>query len=163
MPPLAISEGDAFLIIFAVAVPVAAIAFAAAGPGLRRLGKGRFAVEYESDLDQRGPRDTAAAATEEGSAGVREAEIRQLVEAKAYRQRRRGERPVDVDSEVGRLLENMSDERPAGGPTGDEELAAEVRQLVVAHNERRARRGEEPLDVEAEVERRLGELENLDQ
>jgi hypothetical protein len=30
-----------------------------------------------------------------------------------------------------------------------------VRRLVVARNERRARRGEEPLDVEAETERQL--------
>jgi hypothetical protein len=33
-----------------------------------------------------------------------------------------------------------------------------VRQLVVAHNERRARQGLEPLDVAAETERQLAEL-----
>ena len=33
-----------------------------------------------------------------------------------------------------------------------------MRQLVIARNERRVRRGEEPLDVEAEVSRRLKEL-----
>jgi hypothetical protein len=38
-----------------------------------------------------------------------------------------------------------------------------VRQLVVARNERRARKGKEPLDVDAEVERQLRELENLGQ
>jgi hypothetical protein len=36
---------------------------------------------------------------------------------------------------------------------------AEVRQLVVARNERRGRRGLEPLDVQAEVERTLAELD----
>jgi hypothetical protein len=40
----------------------------------------------------------------------------------------------------------------------DGDLREEVRSLVVATNERRARRGEPPLDVEAEVERRLREL-----
>jgi hypothetical protein len=38
-----------------------------------------------------------------------------------------------------------------------------VRQLVVARNERRARQGKEPLDVDAEIERQLAELENLGQ
>jgi hypothetical protein len=33
----------------------------------------------------------------------------------------------------------------------------------VARNERRARQGKEPLDVEAETERRLRELEDLGQ
>jgi hypothetical protein len=46
--------------------------------------------------------------------------------------------------------------RPAGGR--DEALREEVRQLVIARNERRARRGEPPLDVEAEVDRQLEEL-----
>lgn len=40
----------------------------------------------------------------------------------------------------------------------DPGLAEETRQLVLARNERRARKGQEPLDVEAEVERTLREL-----
>ena len=43
-------------------------------------------------------------------------------------------------------------------PGADSGLREEVRQLVVARNERRMRRGEEPLDVEAEVERQLRDL-----
>ena len=39
----------------------------------------------------------------------------------------------------------------------------EVRQLVVARNERRVRQGKEPLEVEAEIERQLRDLENLGQ
>ena len=35
---------------------------------------------------------------------------------------------------------------------------AEVRELVVARNARRARRGQEPLDVEEEVARQLRDL-----
>jgi hypothetical protein len=38
-----------------------------------------------------------------------------------------------------------------------------VRSLVVARNERRVRQGKEPLDVEAEVERQLHDLEDLGQ
>jgi hypothetical protein len=46
------------------------------------------------------------------------------------------------------------------GPAGEvehAEIRIEIRQLVVANNERRARRGEEPLDVETEVEKRIRE------
>ena len=43
-------------------------------------------------------------------------------------------------------------------PSGEE-----VRQLVVARNERRQRQGKEPLDVEREIERQLRDLENLGQ
>ena len=54
---------------------------------------------------------------------------------------------------------------PAGGRAckADPALVDEVRQLVVARNERRARQGKEPLDVEAEVARQLRDLENLGQ
>jgi hypothetical protein len=47
--------------------------------------------------------------------------------------------------------------RPAAGGH-DEALREEVRQLVIASNERRVRRGEEPLDVEQEVDRQLREF-----
>ena len=153
MAPLALTNGDVLLIIVFVAIPVAAIVFiAGAGSALRQIGKGQFAIEQE--LPQR-----SAGAAPPPSGEVREAEIRQMVEAKAYRQQARGESPLDVDAEVRRLL----DDRPAPTLAHDEELRIEVRQLVVARNERRARQGKEPLDVEAEVERRLRELENLGQ
>jgi hypothetical protein len=48
---------------------------------------------------------------------------------------------------------------PLSRGADEAQLREEVRQLVVARNERRARQGEEPLDVEAEVERRLRELQ----
>ena len=47
-----------------------------------------------------------------------------------------------------------------GHPAG---LVEEVRQLVVARNERRIRQGKEPLEVDKEVQRQLRELENLGQ
>jgi hypothetical protein len=40
----------------------------------------------------------------------------------------------------------------------DDELRDEVRQLVMARNERRVARGQEPVDVEAEVDRQLRDL-----
>jgi hypothetical protein len=151
--PLALTNGDVLLIIVFVAIPVAAIVFiVGAGSALRQIGKGQFAIEQE--LPQR-----SAGGALPPSGEVREAEIRQMVEAKAYRQQARGESPLDVDAEVQRLLHD----RPAPTLGHDEELRSEVRQLVVARNERRARKGQEPLDVDNEVERQLRELENLGQ
>lgn len=148
----AVSNGEVILIVVAVAVPIAAISFAAgAGRSLRELGRGPLSVEFEADLPQRPAGEAAASGIE------RELEIRQLLEAKAYRQASRGEAPLDVDGELERLL-------AAGPPAApDDGLRAEVRQLVIARNERRARQGHEPLDVEAEVERQLAELEGLGQ
>ena len=61
--------------------------------------------------------------------------------------------PLDVEAELARLL--APEQAPS---TQDAGLAEEVRQLVVARNERRVRQGLEPLDVEAEVARTLEEL-----
>jgi hypothetical protein len=41
----------------------------------------------------------------------------------------------------------------------DAALREEIRQLVIARNERRLARGEPPLDVEAEIERQLGDFD----
>ncbi len=145
------TKGDVLILICLVAIPIAALAFVTVGPLLEQLGKGRFALRMDRPPPESGP---AAG----GSAEEREAEIRQMVEAKAYRQESRGERPLDVDAETRRLL----DDRPATLES-DPGLVEEVRSLVVARNERRARQGKEPLDVEAETERQLRELEDLGQ
>ncbi len=78
-----------------------------------------------------------------------------MLEAKAYRQRARGEEPLDVDAEMRRI--NSPAARVDIG--ADPALIAEVRQLVVARNARRARQGKEPLDVDAEVARQLEDLQ----
>jgi hypothetical protein len=154
VPPVALTNGEVILVIALAAIPAAALTFAlGARSALKEIGKGRFAIEQE--LPQK-----SSGAPAPVSAAVREAEIRQMVEAKAYRQRERGEGELDVDAEVSRL---MSDAEPAAAPGGDAELRDEVRQLVIARNERRMRKGQEPLDVEQEVERQLRELENLGQ
>jgi len=84
-----------------------------------------------------------------GSAAERDLEIRQMLEARNARRRRRGEPEVDVEAELARLTR---------APAIDDELRAEIRDLVVARNHRRARRGKPPLDVEAEIEREIAGL-----
>jgi len=81
------------------------------------------------------------------SAAEREAEIRQMVEARNAIRAARGEAPRDVDSELRALT-----------TPDDLELREEVRALVEAGNARRVARGEPPLDVEAEIDRRLRDL-----
>jgi hypothetical protein len=150
---LAISNGDAILIIVAVALPLGLLSFVlGAGNAFDEIGKGPFAMDHDPVAsDPGGPSTTTPAA--------REAEIRQMLEAKAYRQSARGQTPLDVDRELQRLLSE-----PTGPDLGsDAALRAEVRDLVMARNHRRARQGKEPLDVEAEIERQLRDLENLGQ
>lgn len=133
------------LLVLIVVVPIATIAFARSGRGYDEIGKGRFAVDFDENTEP-SPQE----------------EVRQLVEAKAYRQAQRGETPVDVEAEIERLLtgEPSADQSPAPKSMDPETLAirAEIRQVVIAGNERRERRGEEPLDVEAEVDRMLEEF-----
>jgi hypothetical protein len=126
---------DAFAIVLFVVVGVAVVAaiwaLATSGGSYEQIGGGGLSV------DDGGP----AAAAE------REAEIRQMLEARNARRAARGEEPLDVDAEL----------RSLSAPA-DPELRDEVRALVEARNARRVARGEEPLDVEAEVDRRLREL-----
>jgi hypothetical protein len=156
--PFALSNGEVILIVVLAAIPVAAIAFIAnAGNAFKQIGKGDLSLELDSDAP-RGITDSGAGGE---PAGAADDELRQLLEAKAYRQRARGEKPVDVEAEFERLQAGQA--RPAAPSSADPALREEVRQLVVARNERRVRQGKEPLDVEAEVERQLSELENLGQ
>ena len=158
VPPieLAVSNGDVILIVVLATIPIAAIAFIAnAGDAFKSIGKGGLSVEFESD-NPRGIIDSGATAEETAN----EEELRQMLEAKAYRQSARGETPLDVDEELAKALAEQRSPTSAGVEPG---LRDEVRQLVVARNERRARQGKEPLDVEAEVARQLQELENLGQ
>jgi hypothetical protein len=88
--------------------------------------------------------------TPQGAAAERDAEIRQLLEARNARRVRRGETPQDVEVEFQALAHPRAS-------VGDE-LREEIRRHVVARNARRVRAGSEPLDVEAEIARRIGEL-----
>ncbi len=149
--PLAVSNGDVILIVVFVVLPIAAIAFAGSGAVYREIGKGAFWMDHEQPSKGGGAITDAAGRAEQAE------EVRQMLEAKAYRQAQRGEEPLDVEEEMAKLLAPAA---PAD-LSADPGLVEEVRQLVVARNERRVRRGEEPLDVEDEIARQLRDLENL--
>ncbi len=145
---MAVSNGDVIIIVVLIAVPIAAIAFAGAGAVYREIGKGMFAMDHENP---------SAGPSLESKAGraAQQAEIRQMLQAKAYRQRERGEEPLDVDEEMRRIQTPKVDVR------ADPALVEEVRQLVLARNARRLRQGKEPLDVEEEIARQIRDLDGL--
>jgi hypothetical protein len=140
----------AFPIVLLVVLAGAVIAAAWAGYASRnpygRIGRGALSLneDAEAKVSSSGPSAGALAAE-------REAEIRQMLEARNARRARRGQEPIDVEAELRSLLAA----RPV---VHDPALVDEVRQLVVARNARRARRGEAPLDVDEEVARQLRDL-----
>jgi hypothetical protein len=168
------------LLTILIVVPIAGVAFARSGKALEELGKGRFAIDRDDDLGSGLTADDSS----EIAAQERAEEVRQMIEAADFRSRSRGEGRVDVEREIERLMagELPAESPPPAAPAAPEAghndaetardetelrrepelpkesgIRAEVRQLVVANNERRARRGEEPLDVESEVDRRMEE------
>jgi hypothetical protein len=144
----ALQKGGALLVFTGVAAPLIGLALKRVSGGWETMGGGPFAILNDSP---RGRRDAQPV-----DPAIQAAEVRQMLIAKAERQRRRGEAPLDVEAEAERLL--AAAERPRGKEAIDAELRAEVRQLVVVRNERRLRQGLEPLDVEAEVERQLADF-----
>jgi hypothetical protein len=148
---VAIDAGTVLVLITLLVTPIAAIAFARSGPAWGSIGKGPLAIEPEEPkAEAQGARSSAA------EAAIQAAEVRQMLAAKAERQRRRGEQPVDVEAEANRLLASAG--TAAGDDTMAAELRAEVRQLVIARNERRRRQGLHPLNIEAETDRQLADL-----
>ena len=136
---------DAFGIVLVVVVVLASIVAIVTLVGFGRtydqIGRGGLSLGDGSDRPAREPTSAMAA-------GERDAEIRQMLEARNARRLRQGKEPLDVEAEMAALA------RPAIDPA----LAGEIRDLVIARNARRARQGKEPLDVEAEVARRLRDL-----
>ena len=121
-------------IIVLVVAPVAAVLFAGAFGILDQLGRGRPGDRGALPPPRPGRRTARLRVAE------READIRQLVQARHDRGVARGEPPLDVEAEVDRLMALD----PAAQPEADQQDAAlreEVRQLVIARNERRAGRG----------------------
>jgi hypothetical protein len=100
-------------------------------------------------LDSENPRSPSVGAAVANA--ERDDEIRQMLEARNARRRRRGEPAVDIEAELAKLT----------APQIDEELRSEIRDLVIARNARRARRGQPPLDVEAEIEREIAGLSGI--
>jgi hypothetical protein len=156
--PMALTYAQSGYLLAAVTLfvlPIAAISFARSGPSWKELGKGRFGVMQSM------PPPRLAQPTPEIDLAIQAAEARQMLEAKSYRRTRRGEEPLDVEAEMTALLDTELSCKARKKRNLDEKLRAEVRQLVIARNERRMRRGEEPLDVEAEVERQVADFIGL--
>lgn len=171
-----------------IVVPIAAVAFARSGKGLDELGKGRFSIDRDDDLGSgMTAADSPAAAERERADEVRqmleaadfrsrargegrvdvERQIERLLAGEGASEDRGTDGATtgdDGESEVPAegAIAGTEDDRSGSGsadPAAGSEIRAEVRQLVVANNERRERRGEPPLDVESEVERRVKEWE----
>jgi hypothetical protein len=100
---------------------------------------------FDTDASQRPAHGSPASLLE------RDTEIRQLLEARNARRRRRGEPEIDVEVELTRLT----------APAIDPDLREEIRQLVIARNHRRARQGKPPLDVETEIGREIEALNGM--
>ena len=126
--------GIVLFVVVAVAAVAAVWALATSGGSYEQIGRGGI---YEP------PPPPASVASAE-----REAEIRQMLEARNARRAARGEAPLDVETELAALT----------APAVEPGLRDELRELVEARNARRMARGEAALDVEAEVDRRLREL-----
>ena len=152
------------LAVGAVGVLGAVIALLTGRRAWEQLGRDRLFME--SELRTAGGRRAAAERPlAPGARAERDAEVRQMLQARNARRRRRGEPELDTEAELARLTGQADPARPADAPDGttrpaaiDRELAGEIRQLVIARNHRRARRGEPPLDVETEVARELARL-----
>ena len=141
------TKATAVLVFTGVVAPVMGFGLWKLTGGRDAYGGGAFAILRDAP-GRRGPRA-------EVDPAIQAAEVRQMLAAKAERQKVRGEPVLDVEAESERLLA----EAEKGTPTPhEEELRAEVRQLVVARNERRRRQGLGPLDVAAETERQLADL-----
>lgn len=135
---------DAFWVVLVVVVVgasiVAVITFAISDKTYAQIGSGGLSLDQPTTA-------------EPASRAVRDDEIRQMLEARNDRRLRRGQEPLDIESELATLV------RPdPAALAADPALVAEVRDLVVARNERRVRQGKDPLDVDAEVARQLRDL-----
>jgi hypothetical protein len=140
---------QAFGIVLFVVVGVAVVAavFAVAGTGrlYGQIGRGGLSLDRDDDHRPRGGDGGGGG----GGVAERDAEVRQMLEARNARRVQRGQAPVDVEAELALLT---------AAPAIDPELRAEIRALVVARNARRARQGKPPLDVEDEVRRQIADL-----
>ncbi|HTX31209.1 MAG TPA: hypothetical protein VMD09_07475 [Solirubrobacteraceae bacterium] len=132
--------GTVLWVVCIAAAVIAVIALLSNSKAWEDFGKGHLLMDKEA------PRSSSGTAVSE-----RDEEIRQMLNARNARRRRRGEEPIDVEEELRQLT----------APQVDPELRQEIRDLVKARNYRRTRAGKPPLDVEAEVEREISRLREL--
>lgn len=156
------SFGTVLWIVIGLSSVAALIAFVASGKQWKEYG--RDGLGMDRDLP---PSTGRAVAASPAAIRERDEEIRELLEARNERRRRRGEAVVDVEAELRRLTAPAADDgiRAAAddgiGATFDEGIRAEIRDLVIARNHRRARAGKPQLDVEAEIAREIEGLREL--
>ena len=132
--------GTVVWVVAGVGVAGALVALALSGRTWDEYGKNHLIHDTERSPSR---------ASGVGTASLeRDTEIRQLLEARNARRRRRGEPEVDIEQELARLT----------APQIDADLRAEIRDLVIARNHRRARQGKPPLDVDAEIKREIAGL-----
>jgi hypothetical protein len=134
--------GTVVVVVFAVGLVCAVIGLIASRKTWEDYGRNHLLLDSEQGRP---------AASSPGSLAARDIEIRQMLEARNERRRRRGEALVDVDDELARL----------SAPQIDDELRSEIRDLVLARNHRRVRAGKQPLDVEAEIAREIESLSGI--
>jgi hypothetical protein len=135
--------GPVLFIVCGISILGAFAALMSSGAAWKELGRNRLVLDRDLPAD---PSPGSPAALLE-----RDAEIRQMLEARNARRARRGELPIDVEQELARLT----------APKIDSVLRGAIRDLVIARNHRRARAGKPPLDVEAEIEREIASLGGL--
>ena len=132
--------GTLVWIVAVVGAIVAVFTLVGTGRSYRQIGGGLVHDEDRGREEDTPPR----------ASGEREAEIRQLLEARNARRARRGEAAQDVEAELAALTRSQG--------VVDDELREEIRQHVIASNARRVRAGAPALDVDEEIERRIREL-----
>src|SRR5277367_4859515 len=118
------------IIVVGVAVVIVVVQLLTSSNVYGQIGRGGLSLDQP-------PESPPASALE------RDEDIRQLLEARNARRARQGRPPIDVETELRRLVASTSGATRAP----DSELAQEVRQLVIARNARRQRKGQPPLDV----------------
>lgn len=142
-------------IVCAIGVVVALVALASSGKVWDEIGKRGLVSDRDRSIGAETESGRVAGADDAAAGAERDAEIRQMLQARNERRARRGEAPVDVEAELRRLTAPATQ---APAMQIDAGLREEIRQLVEARNHRRVRRGEEPLDIETEVERQIAKL-----
>ena len=98
----AVQNGNVLILVTLVTAPIAAIAFARSGKAWRSIGRGPYAID--PDLPPRSVRPLPSPV----SNATREAEVRQMIEAKSFRRQRRGQAPLDVEEETERRLADLN-------------------------------------------------------
>jgi len=95
----ATQKGAILLAISGIAAPIAGYLFHRSAAAWRTFGQGPFSIVTDEAEGFSGPGSPPPI-----DPAIQAAEVRQMLEAKSERRRRRGEAPLDVEAETQRLL-----------------------------------------------------------